>query len=499
MKKILLLWAVLLTALGMNAQTTPPSSAQKSTWNITFSFHDAQYGDQNDTEKMTVAFDENDIYFYFPNTITGNSWMKGTREGSLVTFEKGQRIGSYANLAYYFMGVSGSDLCDILFTYDEENGVFTLGDMYIAQNASLTEVAVNGYFSSATITKTDDPDVPVLDDEAVTPPAGVEQTDYSFFAVYHAPETEDEELDETVKVAVDGSTVYLQFPNPVNGLTWIVGTIVDETVVFPVQYLGTNGGQKFYITGRNENDVIGDIVFSYSESLMVCNDQWIQICDDKTGQNVYAYYSTTMVVKPGEDDPVVEAPAGLQATPYVFSAYMAKTDDEGNYAGYEEVKRDVRAGFYNNTEVYIQGLCTQLPEAWVKGTVTGESFGDKVITFKAGQCYGKYGLSPLYMVAQYHNALDDMMFYYDPQTRVFENMGGYYLVLNGSKSSPMAYELCYTVKLTPGSSSGIDGVADSESAASVCYGLDGRRHSASQRGLNIIRMSDGTVRKVMVK
>ena len=41
--------------------------------------------------------------------------------------------------------------------------------------------------------------------------------------------------------------------------------------------------------------------------------------------------------------------------------------------------------------------------------------------------------------------------------------------------------------------------ADSSLPTSVCYGVDGRRHETTQRGLNILRMSDGTVRKVMVK
>jgi hypothetical protein len=38
-----------------------------------------------------------------------------------------------------------------------------------------------------------------------------------------------------------------------------------------------------------------------------------------------------------------------------------------------------------------------------------------------------------------------------------------------------------------------------ESTMSEFYSIGGRRQNASQRGLNIIRMSDGTVRKVMVK
>ena len=39
----------------------------------------------------------------------------------------------------------------------------------------------------------------------------------------------------------------------------------------------------------------------------------------------------------------------------------------------------------------------------------------------------------------------------------------------------------------------------SEVKDAVIYGIDGRRLQQRQRGLNIIRMSDGTTKKVMVK
>ena len=41
--------------------------------------------------------------------------------------------------------------------------------------------------------------------------------------------------------------------------------------------------------------------------------------------------------------------------------------------------------------------------------------------------------------------------------------------------------------------------APGEAKEVVRYDLNGRRLDAPQRGLNILRMSDGTVRKVMVK
>ena len=41
--------------------------------------------------------------------------------------------------------------------------------------------------------------------------------------------------------------------------------------------------------------------------------------------------------------------------------------------------------------------------------------------------------------------------------------------------------------------------ASPNEVTSVCYSLDGRRQNASYRGLNIVRMSDGTVRKVVLR
>lgn len=53
----------------------------------------------------------------------------------------------------------------------------------------------------------------------------------------------------------------------------------------------------------------------------------------------------------------------------------------------------------------------------------------------------------------------------------------------------------------PSASSGIDGVSTRTGGQQFSdrYSLDGRRLSAPQKGLNIVRMADGTTRKVMVK
>ena len=158
------------------------------------------------------------------------------------------------------------------------------------------------------------------------------------------------------------------------------------------------------------------------------------------------------------------------------------TDDEGNYTGTEEIKYNVRIGILNN-EVYIQGLCRYLPEAWVKGSFDEEFLGVKPATFAAGQFYGQYGIYPLYMVARYNNGLTDMVYNYDPQTREFTNDGGYYLVLNVMPDSPAPVEMFVNSTMKPGTYNGIENLERFDNfngqsvngQSSITYDLQGRR------------------------
>ena len=56
-----------------------------------------------------------------------------------------------------------------------------------------------------------------------------------------------------------------------------------------------------------------------------------------------------------------------------------------------------------------------------------------------------------------------------------------------------------TVSVTIAEATGISGV-DAEGATEVSrFTLDGKKLDAPQRGINIVRMSDGTIKKVIVK
>lgn len=85
----------------------------------------------------------------------------------------------------------------------------------------------------------------------------------------------------------------------------------------------------------------------------------------------------------------VTPPEGIQTTEYGLKAQSF------NYGVYTPVVIPINVGF-QESEVYIQGLCEYLPEAWVKGTRNGNK-----VTFLAGQYFGSssdgYGMDyPLY-------------------------------------------------------------------------------------------------------
>lgn len=339
--------------------------------------------------------------------------------------------------------------------------------------------------------------LPLCAQDQVTPPAGIEKTTYSFHSFFYEPQASPEEIDEEVQVAISGTDIYMEMVHPFKESlkSWIKGTLDTEagTATFPVQLMTIYSGMNIYISGSTGNGA-EPIVFTYSEQMISNQSQYIQFCDNEAGTEPFCYHLQVTYLIPGEDDPVVTVPDGLQTTSYVFTGNLLKKDEQGGYSsynGYEEVKRNVKVGFYNNnTEVYIQGLSSQLPEGWVKGSVAEGSFGDKDVTIKKDQCYGKYGFYQLYVAAAYgfnSSSLMDMMMVYDPQKREFSNSGGIYLWLYTKyQNDNVPIEKYVTVKLTPGTLSGIDEVTDARQATAKTryFDLQGREIVNNDRKLS---------------
>ena len=103
--------------------------------------------------------------------------------------------------------------------------------------------------------------------------------------------------------------------------------------------------------------------------------------------------------------PVV-APDGLVTEEYSLTATQEDSESSEAYSGSANV------GF-DGTDVYFQGFCIYLPEAWVKGTLEGG-----IVTVPAGQYFGTFSYSG-YDFKMFLNPDEDLQFAYDDVNGTF--------------------------------------------------------------------------------
>lgn len=218
---------------------------------------------------------------------------------------------------------------------------------------------------------------PGTEDELVSLPEGITAEEYQFkgvkpgYSIFPA-----EDITGTVQVAFDGNDVYVQ------GLSreeapeaWVKGVRDGENITFAKKQLLTkeettrwNGTTMTTYYYFNAND---DVVFAYDETNNKMTAEQYVINSDIDNAGDYAASETITgveIYKEGGDEPVVEPtdelvtpPATAEQKDYIFEAadkyYTTKT-----------YKRDVKVAV-DGTDVYFQGLSSQMPEAWVKGTM----------------------------------------------------------------------------------------------------------------------------------
>lgn len=190
---------------------------------------------------------------------------------------------------------------------------------------------------------------------------------------------------ETVNVAIDGNDIYIQ------GLAywvkkgWIKGTINGNTATFANnQLIGLYGdAEPEYISGSADGETLAEsIIFNYDAQAGTLEAVTTYLFENRTVEAIEPccyWYKPKFSKEETEGPQPVTAPNDLVAEEYAIT-YI--NDKDENASGY------LKVGFYGN-EVYIQGLCTALPEAWMKGTLEGST-----ITFAGNQYFGVYDHYP---------------------------------------------------------------------------------------------------------
>ena len=185
----------------------------------------------------------------------------------------------------------------------------------------------------------------------------------------------------TVKVAVDGNDFYIQGLSFYFNQSWIKGTISGNTVTFENSQLvgGIDEASDYLVGGDSQGNMTESIVFNYDATAGELKSVTAIIAESAVAsslQSVYAYWIYPVFTKEKPKGPeVVVAPEGLKTDEWSINAMTNYGDPVSGY---------VNIGF-DGTDVYLQGLCTYLPESWIKGSLDGNT-----ITFPGNQYFGYY-------------------------------------------------------------------------------------------------------------
>ena len=246
------------------------------------------------------------------------------------------------------------------------------------------------------------------------------------------------------QVWVKGLSYY--FPD-----TWVEGNFNTSamTITLPTgQLLGSDEGDNIYFMGISSFEPLteADVVFAIDMENMICTNEDIYVCEanaasisDASFGGFYTQWLPPMVYSATapEPDVVVEVPTGLVTNDWLFEAQEGVFDNDGNLTGFADYSANVTVGF-DGDDVYVQGLCPYIPDAWVKGTKSGNQ-----VVFPTGQYFGEYyywGSSyKMYFVGLGNDGLSDVTMTLNTEGNQLSTED--WILVNGKKSSLDLYTL----------------------------------------------------------
>lgn len=375
MKRLTLMMVALLTAAVTFAQDAEPKE-------VTLTWEAAQMGWQN-AEDVTA--------FNLAPDLTATIAQNGGN--SAKYYNTGESLRLYASNS---ITLKGSDITKIVLTLvGEEKHMRLEGEGYAdgiwtgkADEVTLTVPSTSGSQARiqrmvVTYSSIYEPGSVVVPTEVVTLPADAQPLTYTLEAKGYEPDEENEgealpyNVLKTTQVAFFGNDVYVQGLSYFFPEAWVKGTISGSKVVFrsPQLYGSDDDGSIYFAGYDDETEELADAVtFDYDADTktLVCNEYILENgYADEVGFYDYFYY---VKLYPGDPAEVVELPEGVVAKEYHYSGYDTYYE--------EDVEMPVMVAI-DGSDVYMQGLSVDLPEAWVKGELS-----DGVVTFEEGQLMG---------------------------------------------------------------------------------------------------------------
>ncbi len=343
----------------------------------------------------------------------------------------------------------------------------------------------------------------------VEPPQGKEAEPWyiadGHFIKWDANGNQIDAVDEwlAIGVIIDGNDIYLQGLAYYFEDAWVKGTISGSTVTIPSgQFVGEDSSGEEYIVGYDVTSKgIADLIFTYdSEKGTLTLDPNIYIVENGSQNELdpWGYWNELALTKPK----LVTPPAGEEEDWNVVGAMVTVDEEEGFVFGDPE-QYPVKV-IKDGSDFYVQGLCKDFPEAWVKGTIA-----DGKVSFATGQYLGVYTETdeesgeeyPFDMffvgVSEESAGIGDLVFTYDEENNMLTNETSL-MVISAAPNSVMYYLYVYMPALISKIVEPVDdgiSTVNTKTQANVFYNLQGvKMNRPTQKGLYIVNG-----KKVVVK
>lgn len=205
-----------------------PADAQVAGWYM----NGGTLEDQNEVElanqNVNVAFVDNDVYVQGISPAFPTAWVKGTIDGTTITFDRFQFVGVYSGLNCWFVGVNPNtaELKDATATYNAEAKTITFADDILINAAKDKVYYLNWFF-----------DVVLSEEEAVIeePVITTLTTELPYLNTF---DTDEEQAEVAIYDANDDASTFSFIKHSTTGsmtarLRYSTKNAADDYLVFP--------------------------------------------------------------------------------------------------------------------------------------------------------------------------------------------------------------------------------------------------------------------------
>ena len=467
---------------------------------------------------LSIVFgDSSKVYIQRPVSWSYyDGWVEGTlsEDGKMITVPMGQYI-AYAKSLEMAVQVG-------VFVYDEAAGTYfyddAIDELYytINDDGTIVQEDTNPSVILGTMNRAFGDQFQYLDYEwlqsgdygsvytpinelPASPPADLEVQSY-FLTTAVNDGMDWDPYTAKVNVGFDGEDMWVQGISEFLPKAWIKGVREGNKVTFPnSQLLGANEALLYFKCAEYDpltgNTTQKDMELTLGNDGKFSTFDYVFITADKDNLYFLNYYQGLTLSR--YPDAVAVVPDILELKDYTFT-YKTKASADAPLVNGET---KVKVGFFDEL-VYIQGLWEYMPEAWVEGILI-----DGKLMLGLPQFMGNYkeeysSTYPIFLTAFDANTgllLPDVSFNFDPETLTF-NAASSPLSIGINKTGYLSLQDFFGCALIP-DNSGVETIVADDAHVIGYYDLQGRqfKETPTTGGIYIVKYSDGTTRKMLLK